>query len=243
MSLPSLRRPAAALCAGVGLALTCAVLATASCSSTGSTTSTTTPPDSNVPLLSDSGPCGVTTQRYAITSANHVPIGTTVPYVSNPPCGGDHYGIWVTWGAHAVAIPVSFWVHNLEHGGVVFLYRCASRAACPDVAAKLEALAASLPVDPLCTAGGEGVRNRVVVVPDPDLPEGVQVAAASWGNTLIARCFDEGALRDFYTEHTGQGPEATCAEGFVGDDVGDAGVDGDAMGGLDAGDAGDSGHD
>jgi hypothetical protein len=182
--------------------------------------------DSGPPLLSDSGACGVTTQRYAITSGLHVPQGEKVDYISNPPCGGNHYGLWVVWGAHTIAIPPGNWVHNLEHGGVVFLYRCASRAACPDTAAKLEALAKSLPTDPLCVADGEGVKNRILVIPDPDLPAGVEVAAASWNNTLVARCFDEGAFRDFYLQHFGQGTEATCAQGFIEDGPGDAGPDG-----------------
>jgi hypothetical protein len=175
------------------------------------------------PLSSDAGTCGVTTQRYSIDAASHVPQGTPVPYISNPPCGGDHYGQWVTWGAHSIAIPPGNWVHNLEHGGVVFLYRCASRAACPEVAAKLEALAAKLPIDPLCAAGGEGVRTRILVIPDPDLPIGVEVAAAAWNNTLVARCFDEAAFQDFFVQHEGHGTEATCAQGFIEDGPGDAG--------------------
>ena len=213
------------------------------CSSSGSEGPAPAVDSGGPPLLSDAGACGVTTQRYSITSANHLPQGTPVPYVSNPPCGGDHYAQWITWGAHSIAIPPGNWVHNLEHGGVAFLYRCASRAACPDVAAKMEALAASLPIDPVCTADGEGVRTRVVVVPDPDLPVGVEVAAAAWGNTLVARCWDEAAFHDFFVQHEGHGSEDFCAQGFIEDgpdagpadaasETGDAG-DGDA-GGIDA---------
>ena len=192
--------------------------------------------DSGPPLLADSGVCGVTTQRYEITSASHVPQGDHVDYASNPPCGGNHYGLWVKWGAHAVAVPPGNWVHNLEHGGVVFLYRCGSRASCPDLAAKLEALAEKLPADPRCTADGEGVRTRIVVMPDPDLPVGVEVAAAAWGNTLVARCFDETALRDFFVQHEGHGTEDVCAQGFIDDGPADAGP-------TDGGDAASDGPD
>jgi hypothetical protein len=210
------------------------LLACSSSSSSPGVTTTDSGDASLPPLLSDAGTCGVTTQRYSISSASHVPQGTVVPYVSNPPCGGDHYGSWVTWGAHAIAIPAGNWVHNLEHGGVVFLYRCASRAACPDLAAKLEGLAAKLPVDPLCTAEGSGIRTRILVIPDPDLPVGVEVAAAAWNNTLIARCFDEAALHAFFVQHEGHASEQTCAQGFIEDgslldagpsDGGDASID------------------
>lgn len=191
------------------------------CASEGATSSTKDDAGAE-PLLTDAGACGVTTGQYPPTSANHVPEDTTLTFVSNPPCGGDHFGSWATWGVHDVAVPRGNWIHNLEHGGVVFLYRCASRAACPDLAAKLEALAQALPADPACVSP---VRNRIVVTPDPNLPEGVQFAAAAWGYNLVARCFDEDAFRGFYTRRFGRGPESTCAEGFVMTKPGDAGTD------------------
>lgn len=197
------------------------------CSSEGATGSG----GSSVPdtLLSDAGACGVTTGNFPPTSANHVPETTDLKFVSNPPCGGDHFGSWAPWGAHATAIPRGNWIHNLEHGGVALLYRCASRAACPELAAKLENLATALPADSACVSP---VRNRVIVTPDPNLPEGVQVAAASWGYNLVARCFDEALLREFYTRRVGRAPENTCAQGFP---VGTPG--GMPDGGADASDA------
>lgn len=164
------------------------------------------------PLVTDAGACGVTTGYYPPTSATHVAETTALVFASNPPCGGDHFASWVDWGIHDTVVPRGNWIHNLEHGGVAFLYRCASRAACPDLAAKLEALARSLPADPMCVSP---VRNRIVVTPDPLLPEGVEVAAAAWGYNLVARCFDEAALREFYTRRTARGPENTCAQGSV----------------------------
>jgi hypothetical protein len=175
------------------------------------------------PLITDAGVCGVTTGNYPPTSADHVDQGAPLTFVSNPPCGGDHYGLWAIWGVHDTPVPRGNWIHNLEHGGVVFLYRCASHAACPELAGQLEALAQSLPADPACVPP---THNRIVITPDPDLPEGVQVAAASWGHNLVARCFDEGALRTFYTNHVGRtSAENTCAQGFIGDGPSDAGTD------------------
>ena len=170
-------------------------------------------PDSNVGLLTDAGMCGVTTTRVEPNPAVHVDQGSTLMFASNPPCGGNHYPIWATWGIHDTVVPRGNWIHNLEHGGVVFLYRCASRTACPDVAAKLEAFVKTLPQDPVCASELPALKNRAVVTPDPDLPAGVQVAAVAWGHSLVARCVDEAALRDFYLAHFGRATENFCSEG------------------------------
>ena len=201
--------------------------------SSGSTAVDPQPPD---PMLTDAGACGVTTRNVPSTSANHVSETVALKFASNPPCGGDHFSAWATWGVHDVVVPRGNWIHNLEHGGVALLYRCASRAACPEVAARLEAFAQTLPADPMCVAP---VKNRVVITPDPDLPEGVQVAAASWGYMLVARCFDEALFRQFTTQRYGRGTESTCAQGFPSGTPGgmsDGGVDAPGDVASDAGD-------
>lgn len=225
---PSFLRLAATLPA-IAVAFAAAAVVTTSC---GGSSSTSPAPDTGPALLEDAGACGVTTHTYSVETGTHVPIGSFIDYPTNPPYGGPHYPVWATWGAHQKALPPGYWVHNLEHGGVVFLYRCASRAACPDLAAKVEAVAAALPADPLCKAEGEPTNARVVVVPDPDLPEGVQVAAAAWGWTLVSRCLDPEPMRNFYLAHFGHTYEDICYQGLVGEDVPDpdAGLDG----GMDA---------
>ncbi len=169
----------------------------------------------DAPLLSDAGACGVTTGRFNPDPALHVDQGSTLTFASNPPCGGNHYPFWAMWGVHDTPIPRGNWIHNLEHGGVVFLYRCASRAACPALAAKVEALVATLPQDPVCSTETPAIKNRAIVTPDPDLPAGVEVAIAGWGGNLIARCVDDKLFRDFYTAHAGRAPENFCSQGSV----------------------------
>lgn len=199
----------------------------------GSTSDLSSTRDSAVdapPLLSDAGSCGVTTARFNPNPAIHVDQGSTLTFASNPPCGGNHYPFWATWGVHETPIPRGNWIHNLEHGGVVFLYRCASRAACPELAAKLEALAKTFPQDPVCATEIPPIKNRAIVTPDPDLPAGVQVAVAAWGENLVARCVDDALFRDFYTAHAGRAPENFCSDGTrlvpVDSGVSDAGGDG-----------------
>lgn len=212
----------------VGLALSGALSWAAGCGGqTHAPPAGTADADTGTPFvpLDDAGTCGVTTRKYDVGYAIHVEQGTPLTYVSNPPCGGNHYPIWAMFRSHPKPLPRGNWIHNLEHGGIVFTYRCPSRAACPEIAAQLEALAASLPVDPLCEAP---IRNRVVITPDPDLPEGVTVAASAWGYTLVARCVDPTLFTAFYKEHVGRATENFCTDGaYLGDD--DAGVVGDAI--------------
>jgi hypothetical protein len=129
-------------------------------------------------------------------------------YASNPPSSGAHYPRWASWGTHADPVPPPYFVHNLEHGGIVLLYKCGD-AACAEASRKfLESVAATLPTDPSCTPP---VRVRVVIAPDATIP--APLAAAAWGWTYTSACADMQTLVDFVRAHYGQGPEDTCANG------------------------------
>src|SRR5215216_812320 len=56
-------------------------------------------------------------------SRQHVAQGQTVPNRNRPPSSGDHYDQPAGYGFFQRDIPVGNWVHTLEHGGVVVLYR------------------------------------------------------------------------------------------------------------------------
>jgi hypothetical protein len=142
---------------------------------------------------------------------NHVSIGTPVQYDTNPPCAGDHWPVWAVWGTHSTAVPPEYFVHNMEHGGVVLLYNCPN--GCPDLLLALECFVQAQPVDPLCSSQGTGVDNRFLISPDPDL-DGTW-AAAAWGYyiTSSAPCVQIASLTDFVTAHYGNGREALCAQG------------------------------
>jgi hypothetical protein len=140
---------------------------------------------------------------------NHVSIGTPVQYDTNPPCAGDHWPVWAVWGTHMDPVPAEYFVHNLEHGGIVLLYNCPQ--GCPDLLLALQCFVQQQPVDPICS--GTGVDNRYVISPDPDL-DGTWSAAA-WGYYIksTAMCIDPNALSDFVAAHYGNGREALCAQG------------------------------
>jgi hypothetical protein len=142
--------------------------------------------------------------------ALHVPIGSDIQWDSNPPSSGPHYPIWAAYQAYDTPVPRGYYVHDLEHGAIVFTYNCGA-AGCPDIVAALHQAADSLPDDPLCTSAGEGIRVRMVITPDPLLD--VVVAAAAWGWTYKAACVDLPSLEAFAAAHYGQGPEDFCTNG------------------------------
>jgi hypothetical protein len=67
----------------------------------------------------------------------HIQLATEphVPYNSDPPTSGPHMPYIAPWGIHTEPIVKELQVHNLEDGGVMVQYHCAS--ACPDLVAKL----------------------------------------------------------------------------------------------------------
>ncbi len=154
-------------------------------------------------------PCEVVIDTPPILAAQHVPINTPVQYSSNPPSSGPHYAVWAAYTEYTQPVDARYLVHDLEHGAIVLLYKCAGD--CPDTLRALRQVRDALPDDPLCTSRGEGVRVRVVVAPMPTLD--VPIAAVAWSWTYKAQCVDVPSLQAFVKDHYGQGEEATCANG------------------------------
>jgi hypothetical protein len=164
-------------------------------------------PHAAPPQVADSGPCGDEVADPENEGGLHIPDTEEPEWQTNPPASGEHYTRWARWSrVYPDPIPRGHWVHNLEHGGVVFLHRD------PEDAEALRAFAATLPADPICQAP---ISGRWLVTPDPLLPVDAPVAAVSWGFIYTAACVDTASLRRFYDERIGHGPENTCAEGQV----------------------------
>ena len=140
--------------------------------------------------------------QVAIEGGNHVAEGTAVTYTANPPSSGNHWPCWAKWGVAQTVLPPERYVHNLEHGGVVLLYRCTA-AACEDAKNALAAVAAAAPDAP---TGG----HRIVVNADATLP--TAFAAVAWGWTYSADTVDQANLLCFIQAHQGQGPEDVSSD-------------------------------
>jgi hypothetical protein len=152
------------------------------------------------------GDCNVVAHTVTGLSALHVTVCAPLGYPDNPPAGGNHYPVWGAFQSYSFAVPRGFWVHDLEHGAIVFSYNCAD--GCPDEVAQVQALIDALPSDPLCD--GDPPR-RVVMTPDPELD--VRWGASAWGHSLRADCVDADRFRQFYSAYFGQGPEELCVQG------------------------------
>lgn len=152
--------------------------------------------------------CPVETQELPNAGEFHAELGTALTFDSNPPASGTHYPLWGHWGRHTEVLERGYYVHNLEHGGVVLLYNCAT--PCPDIEAALSAIMDERPRDPICFSS---LKNRMVLTADPLLD--VRVAAAAWQHIYRADCVDAPSLRKFIDAHYAHAPEQTCTDGQV----------------------------
>lgn len=162
--------------------------------------------DSSDAEVPDAAACISTLLTRESESQSHIPSCSAVTYSTNPPTSGDHYGVWPQWKVYKMPVPRGFYVHGLEHGGIVFAYNCPD--GCKDEIDALIAMLAERPVDTQCPLG---VANRFIVTPDPLLD--VRFAAAAWEESLKADCMDLAAMAAFIDAHYGHGPERDCIQG------------------------------
>jgi len=132
---------------------------------------------------------------------DHLPVDESphvegdIEYPTLPPAGGPHNPCWYEFGIHEEAVPAERWVHNLEHGAIVFLYNCPD--GCPDEVAALTILAQDL-------------GPWVLMTPYPDMDW--RFAAVAWENRILVNCLDTDAMGRFYEEHVNNAPESVLSD-------------------------------
>jgi hypothetical protein len=138
-------------------------------------------------------------ETFAIGNSQHTL--SDVDYDTLPPSGGPHDPCWVPWATYDHPIRTERWVHNLEHGGLVFLYNCPE--GCDDDVAALIAFVQTLP------------QGRSVLAPYAEMDS--RVAALAWGVRMTMDCVDAAALQTFYDgavagapEDVTQDPSSSC---------------------------------
>ncbi|HEY2733885.1 MAG TPA: DUF3105 domain-containing protein [Polyangiales bacterium] len=143
--------------------------------------------------------CGGCEETLLITTAVHQ--SGDIQYDDPPPAGGPHNNCWGEWGVQATELRPERWVHNLEHGGIVFLYRC--EEPCDDDVQTLTDLTNAHP--------------RTILTSYADLP--TRFAVVSWGHRIKSDCVDRAVFEAFYERHfdhgleeISDGPPADCAE-------------------------------
>lgn len=120
-----------------------------------------------------------------------------INYPDPPPVGGNHNQNWGTWGVHAAPLRPECWVHNLEHGGVVYLYHCPE--GCPDEVADMAKFVTG--------------RKQALLTSYDALP--TRFAVVAWGVRLTSDCFDLASFELFYAAHANQGTEQISSEPSV----------------------------
>jgi hypothetical protein len=182
----------------------CGPFATETTGGTGGASTTTLHPDAS-PLPGESACTVVERTGIPEPDFNHLPICTPITYATNPPSGGNHWPIWAAYTEYTTPVPRELYVHDMEHGGVVLLYKC--EGACPTVVAALSAAFEAVS-DPTCA---DPPKARMVLTPDPLLD--TPIAAGAWGATYTATCIDPPSLAAFITAHYRHGREDFCTDG------------------------------
>jgi hypothetical protein len=147
----------------------------------------------------DSGPgeleplcsaCGGCEEIIEVVSTMHT--NNPVTYPDPPPTSGPHNPCWGRWGVHDEPLAAERWVHNLEHGGVVFLYNCPE--GCDQEVAALKQLNRN--------------RHRTIITAYAVLP--TRFAVVSWGHRLLSDCFDLATFDAFFERNFDHGPESNA---------------------------------
>ena len=139
--------------------------------------------------------------RSPETGHTHLFVGTT-PANGDFPASGNHWGAWAAWNTvYTKPVKRGFYLHNLEHGGLVLSYKCSSpteSAECEEAAANMEALK---------DAFGE---YRVIVTPDPQQP--ALYGIRGWRTGYQSDCFADNRMLDFMGDHFRDGREDIDAD-------------------------------
>jgi hypothetical protein len=186
------------------------------------------PPEDGLPcsggyLNSDAGnacplACSPLVEPVPDEGRTHIWWDMLMTYQHNPPASGDHWPSPAPWGRHDEIVPPEWWIHNLEHGGIVLLYNCPPGTggvpnSCADVIAAFTQLHDTQPPDNWYDMFTE---VRILITPDPTLPiaSGAtrSYAAVAWDWSYVSDAntsgtVDTDALSCFINARYGRGPE------------------------------------
>lgn len=134
--------------------------------------------------------------------AQHFCMTDTITYAEVPPSSGNHRPTWPTYGEYTYA-PPQRWLHNLEHGAIVFLYH-----PCAD-AGEIEKLRQIV----------KGCLRRHIITPYNKLTKTTPFALLSWGCKLLLGSADAATAIKFIQEHAKHGAEEYPNDGDFNDQL------------------------
>jgi Protein of unknown function (DUF3105) len=138
--------------------------------------------------------------------AGHVATGSKVTYTWCPPASGKHYNqtgfgpIRAGFYDQGNAQVPEGWVHNLEHGAIVLLYKCPGPACDAAGQDALESMYARWPDSPICgVPPGGGPNFTPVIARFDDMP--YSYAAVVWDMVLPMETLNEADVLSFYAAY------------------------------------------
>jgi len=145
----------------------------------------------------------------------HVTAGEKVTYTYCPPASGKHYSVpgqypikGGLYGPGDATVPEG-WIHNLEHGAIVLLYKCPGDACTDDGQANLQAMISRWPTSPICKIPPGALTPVIARFDNMPYP----YAAVVWDVVLPMQTLDEQLMFDFYSAQGERfNPEPQCPQ-------------------------------
>ena len=135
-----------------------------------------------------------------IQASTHVPVGSQIAYQQQPSTSGPHYPVTADNGIYTDVVPEAYWVHNLEHGAIVALYRRPTgQEQCPDVSNRLQTLMEAAP---------PSERWGVVKMVGSQYPAlTTPYALLAWGRIMPLDEYNQDRMLEFHRQYVDKGPE------------------------------------
>ncbi len=140
----------------------------------------------------------VQSERYPVEDEGrtHVQPGSPIAYRHYPPSSGPHYPALARYGVHSGPVPEGAWVHSLEHGAIVLLYRCTDD--CRAKSDEIRGVFGRLP---------DGAFGEVKLVATPNDRGPTDYTLLAWGWQEDLESFDAARVERFYRDRVDKGPE------------------------------------
>jgi Protein of unknown function (DUF3105) len=143
----------------------------------------------------------------------HIDVGTHMKYAFCPPASGWHYNATgygpiqpAVYGPDQQTVPQG-WIHNLEHGALVLLYKCPGEACSDAGQAALKQLYDDWPVGPVCGTPPHTIGPVITRFDDMAYP----YAALVWDVVLPLQTLDTAQILNFFNaEAEVTNPEKFC---------------------------------
>jgi hypothetical protein len=148
------------------------------------------------------GPTPATARHTAVHSVpdvghTHVTQGVLITPKHQPPSSGNHYPTPLPAGTYATAQPLGNWVHSLEHGYIVVVFRCTD-LECKDLNSQAETIMKSLPTEKF---------NKVKFISTPYQEMTPKVAVLAWKTEQDMDELDPQLITAFYKQYVDHGRE------------------------------------